>query len=74
MKATEKISGVLTGKMDYQDLSEAEQSAIRLPIYYIAVEILSLPRQRRASAIDQQPATIQGLLKAEIIRLHKLRK
>ena len=74
MKATEKISAVLTGKMDYQDLSEAEQSAIRLPIYHIAVEILSLPRQRRASAIDQQPATIQDLLKAEIIRLHKLRK
>ena len=74
MKATEKISAVLTGKMDHQDLSKAEQSAIKLPIYHIAVEILSLPKHRRASAIYHQPATIQDLLKSEIIRLHKLRK
>ena len=62
------------GKMDYQALTDAEQSAIRLPIYHIAVEILSLPKHRRGSAIDLHPATIQDLLKSEIIRLHKLRK
>ncbi len=69
-KAQERIMACLNGELDYSELSEAEQSAIRLPIYYAACNVLKLPTNATMSrALDDLPPTIRELVRVECRRL-----
>lgn len=69
----QRIKAVLSGGLSFSELTPSEQSAIRLPIYHKAVDILALPKPERAAAIDREPESIREHIKVEIIRVHGLR-
>jgi len=68
-----KIKTVLSGGLSISELSKAERSAIRLPIYHISVRVLSLPKEYRLQEINNQPESLQNLIKQEIIRINDIR-
>jgi len=69
------MSRVMNGTADYNFLPEALQSAIRLPIYYRACEVLAEPTKKdRRAKLDAEPESVRGLIEKEALRLYKLRR
>ena len=74
VSSQQQIENVLAGTADYNFLPDALQSAIRLPIYTRACEVLAEPtRAARRARLDSEPESIRALVEAEALRLHKLR-
>lgn len=69
----QRIKAVLSGGLSFSELTPSEQSAIRLPIYHKAVNIMALPKPERAAAIELEPESIREHIKTEIIRIHAMR-
>ena len=70
-----RIAEALAGKMSTSELSEAELSALRLPVYHLAAKVLRLPsRSMQAELINAQPDDIQTLLRKECRRVYEYRK
>jgi len=69
----EKVKAALDGRLSYNDLTTSQQSMIRLPIYHISVRVLSLPKEYRLQEINNQPESLQNLIKQEIIRINDIR-
>ena len=72
-KAQERIAACLAGGLAYKELSEAEQSAIRIHIYFRASALLDLPREKMKQAGEQLPPDIRALVREECKRLLKHR-
>lgn len=69
----ETVKAALDGRLSYNDLTTSQQSMIRLPIYHISVRVLSLPKEYRLQEINNQPESLQNLIKQEIIRINDIR-
>ena len=74
VSSQQQIENVLAGTADYNFLPIALQSAIRLPIYNLACNVLAQPTQAaRRAVLDSMPDMVRDLVEAEALRLHKLR-
>lgn len=73
VRAQDQIIDVLHGEQPYADLSGALKSAIRIHVHLKAVQILDLPKSRRAAAGMAVPEDIRDLVREECKRLLKLR-
>jgi len=74
-QATDQIARVLAGEEEYKSLPDALQSAIRLPIYNLACNVLAQPTQAaRRAVLDSMPDMVRDLVETEALRLHKLRR
>ena len=72
-KAQERIAECLAGTLPHSELSEAEQSAIRIHVYFRASAILDLPHDKMKQAGKQLPPDIRDLVREECKRLLKHR-
>lgn len=72
-KCYRKISLVLNGDASYDSLDDAQKSAIRFPIYLKACAILAMYKAHRQEEIDRCVPELKEMLKAEIVRIHRLR-
>ena len=68
-KAQERMMACLSGDLDYSELSDAEKSAIRLPIYYAACKVIKLPKKEMAGALEAIPGTVREQVRKECRRL-----
>ncbi len=68
-----KIALVLNGDAPYDSLDDAQKSAIRFPIYLKACAILAMYKAHRQEEIERCVPELKEMLKAEIVRIHRLR-
>lgn len=69
------INSALKGAVSVDELSKAERSALQLPIYNLAVDVLALyDKQARRGRLNEFPVDIKTLVETEAKRLWKLRK
>ncbi|MNQ24560.1 hypothetical protein D3C85_377560 [compost metagenome] len=64
---------VLNGEAEPESLGPPWQADIGLPIYQKACQILDMPKEKRSKEIDRHAPRIAELIRAEMIRLHRLR-
>jgi len=74
-KPSINIQAALDGAVSVSSLSKAEQSAIRLPVYIMAVMVLSLPsKQARRDKLATLPSDIKELVEKEAKRIWLYRR
>ena len=74
-KPSTNIQAALDGAVSVSSLSKAEQSALQLPVYIIAVMVLSLQgKQARRDKLATLPADIKTLAEKEAKRIWLYRK
>jgi hypothetical protein len=59
----------MEGRKLISEVPEAIQSAVRLPIYQKACELLAIKKDLRKAALYKLPEAIQPLVEAEVRRL-----
>lgn len=75
MKPTKEMGDALSGAVSPDDISPAALSALRLPVYSIAIQVLGLyDNERKRKSIERHPAGIQPLIRAECRRLYDQRR
>lgn len=74
MRVDEQITACLCGEIHHDALPAAVQSAIRLPVYRLACKVLAASPRGREALAASIPPTIIDQVKAEVSRLHTLRK
>ena len=67
------IRSVLDGKEPPEALGKYWQHDLTMPIYERSCQILSMQKDRRRAAINDNPPEIAKLLAAEVKRLYLLR-
>lgn len=70
----ELIMRVLNGDSQPEELGPCWRADLMIPIRDRAIKILELPIRERASAIESHCPAVAGLLKAEVTRIHRIRK
>jgi hypothetical protein len=70
----DRIAACLDGSLPYDALSEFEQSAIRIHVYFRASALLDLPKDKRKQAGEQLPPDIRDLVRDECKRLLEHRR
>lgn len=73
-RASERIMRFLDGSMKLSELTDAERSALRLPIYQAAVRLLEMPRWRVKEAAELLPEEVRDLVREEYKRLYMMRR
>ena len=69
------MEGALSGALSVSEISDASKSALRLPVYNIAVSVLRLrTNERKRERIESFPPDIQELVRKECRRLYDARK
>ena len=72
-KAQEQLEACLSGRLPYNELSEALKSAIRIHVYFRASAMLDLPVAKRKEAGEQLPEDIRDLVREECKRILRYR-
>lgn len=70
----DKITAVLRGEIEPEELGPSWAADIAMPIYLEASRILGMHFSHRAEVIDEKPERIKQILKDEIIRIHSMRR
>ena len=74
-KPSTKIQAALDGVAPVSSLNSAERSALQLPVYLMAVMVLSIPSlQARRDKLSTLPPEIKPLVEAEARRVWELRR
>ena len=73
-RASERISRFMDGSMKLSELTDAERSALRLPIYQAAVRLLEMPRSRVKASAESLPEEVRDLVREEYKRLYRVRR
>ena len=74
-KPSISIQAALDGAVSVSSLSKAEQSALQLPVYIMAVMVLSLPsKQARRDKLATLPKDIKPLVEKEAKRIWLYRR
>lgn len=73
VRAQQKISDFIAGGLDYNELSPALKSAVRIHIYFRASALLDLSASERKKAAEQLPEQVRDLVREECKRLLKYR-
>lgn len=68
-RPSDLIADVMAGKKRIDEVPEAIQSAVRLPIHHEALKILEIKKELRKDALHKLPETIQSLVEAEVRRM-----
>ena len=75
LKPSINIQAALDGAVSVSTLSKAERSALQLPVYIMAVMVLSLPsKQARRDKLLTLPPDIKPLVEEEAKRVWLYRK
>ena len=74
MKPSDEIKAALEGAVSIDDLEPAILSALRLPVYNIACNVLKLPgNTMQREEIEKHPEAIQALIRLECRRVYDFR-
>ena len=74
VKPSERIASALEGKIPLEQLSEAELSAIRFPIYQQACQVLRATKEKQVAYFNQLAPDVRDMLKKECRRIYDLRR
>ena len=73
-RPSDLIADVMEGKKPLEDMPEAIQSAVRLPIYEMACMILDMERSERQPFINNFPVLIRPHIEAETRRIYNVQR
>lgn len=73
-KPSKRIESALTGSLTVSELSKAELSAIRFPIYQQACKVLIASRDKQLAYFEKLPPEICDMMKKECRRIYDLRR
>ena len=73
-RPSDLIADVMEGKKPLEDMPEAIQSAVRLPIYEMACMILDMERSERQPFINNLPVLIRPHIEAETRRIYNVQR
>lgn len=72
MEIYRAIKAVLNGEAEPETLGPSRPHDLAMPVYLKARSILKMPKEERSKEIDRHAERIAELIRAEMIRLHKL--
>ena len=73
-RPSDLIADVMEGNNPLEDMPEAIQSAVRLPIYEMACMILDMGRSERQPFINNLPVLIRPHIEAETRRIYNVQR
>jgi len=73
-KPSKRIESALAGSLAVSELSKAELSAIRFPIYQQACKVLNVSKDKQLSYFANLPPEICDMMKKECRRIYDLRR
>ena len=74
MACFERMAACMRGEISIEELTEAQQSALRFPVYRKACHVLAQPTTaHQRAAIDALPDTIRDAVRKECRRLYNHR-
>lgn len=69
-----QLAKVMAGNAHPESLGPEWARTVSFPVYLLAVSVLDALRPHRAAIMDDMPERIGELVRAEVIRLHAIRR